>query len=337
MVCPIKFYDELTNAGVNYFTGVPDSLLKTFCAFVSDNVSHERHVIASNEGAAMGLAMGYHLATGEVPLVYMQNSGLGDFDKAGKFVTNKKYSAIQKELLKNAEYLENGTLKKLNLDKWDVDTANDFGDVITMQSNHIMVNPDATTKALWQDSPLGQVFNQFRTFSINASSKVAGHALANAAQGFKRGDYAEMIKYGNKMFWAANIGMLSVLLRDNIRSLGDGEGINTRVFDDGAAVAIGVGLSRSSMIFQMDTLIDTIGGTFGADPFFANSSSIGRSKNWLNLATTPMGQAGSNLATGSVNFLKGDIKKGGLKILKGTPLYRQVGLQQLFNFIQKED
>ncbi|MDC0111082.1 phosphonopyruvate decarboxylase [Emcibacteraceae bacterium] len=78
MVCPAKFYDELTNAGVNYFAGVPDSLLKTFCAFVSDNVPVERHVIAANEGAAMGLAMGYHLASDNMPLVYMQNSGLGN-------------------------------------------------------------------------------------------------------------------------------------------------------------------------------------------------------------------------------------------------------------------
>ncbi|MEE9455425.1 MAG: phosphonopyruvate decarboxylase [Paracoccaceae bacterium] len=78
MVCPEKVFDELTNADVKYFAGVPDSLLKPFCAFLSDNVPKERHTIAANEGAAMGLAMGYHLATGEVPLVYMQNSGLGN-------------------------------------------------------------------------------------------------------------------------------------------------------------------------------------------------------------------------------------------------------------------
>ncbi len=78
MLTPQQFFESLSSAGVNYFTGVPDSLLKTFCAYVTDNVPAQRHVIAANEGAAVGLAMGYHLATGEVPLVYLQNSGLGN-------------------------------------------------------------------------------------------------------------------------------------------------------------------------------------------------------------------------------------------------------------------
>ncbi len=78
MTSPKAFYEYLSSVGINYFSGVPDSLLKTFCAYISDNTPNKRHVIASNEGAAVGLAMGYHLATGEIPLVYMQNSGLGN-------------------------------------------------------------------------------------------------------------------------------------------------------------------------------------------------------------------------------------------------------------------
>jgi len=49
-----------------------------FCAFVTDEVSSTHHVIAANEGAAVALAAGYHLATGKPSLVYMQNSGLGN-------------------------------------------------------------------------------------------------------------------------------------------------------------------------------------------------------------------------------------------------------------------
>ena len=63
---------------VNFYTGVPDSLLKDISAFISDNVPKENHIIAANEGAAVGLAVGYHLATGKLPFVYMQNSGLGN-------------------------------------------------------------------------------------------------------------------------------------------------------------------------------------------------------------------------------------------------------------------
>ena len=72
-----EFVNGLKSAGVSLFTGVPDSLLKSFCAYVTDNCS-ENHVIAANEGGAVGLAAGYYLATGNPALVYMQNSGQGN-------------------------------------------------------------------------------------------------------------------------------------------------------------------------------------------------------------------------------------------------------------------
>ena len=72
-----KFVDELKSAGVEFFTGVPDSLLKSFCAYVTDTCG-ENHVIAANEGGAVGLAAGHYLATGKLALVYMQNSGQGN-------------------------------------------------------------------------------------------------------------------------------------------------------------------------------------------------------------------------------------------------------------------
>lgn len=78
MIRPEDFYLALQRAEVSFFTGVPDSLLKGFCAYVTDNVDPENHMIAANEGAAIGLACGYHLATSQIPMVYMQNSGLGN-------------------------------------------------------------------------------------------------------------------------------------------------------------------------------------------------------------------------------------------------------------------
>jgi phosphonopyruvate decarboxylase len=72
------FYNKLTEKGVGFFSGVPDSLLKDFCAYITDHTEKQNHIIAVNEGAAVGLACGYHLATGRIPLVYMQNSGIGN-------------------------------------------------------------------------------------------------------------------------------------------------------------------------------------------------------------------------------------------------------------------
>ena len=73
-----EFYNELLNNDINFFTGVPDSLLKSFCAYIKDNVSSEKNIISANEGNAIGLASGYYLATRKIGLVYMQNSGLGN-------------------------------------------------------------------------------------------------------------------------------------------------------------------------------------------------------------------------------------------------------------------
>jgi phosphonopyruvate decarboxylase len=72
-----RFVETLVRQGVDFFTGVPDSLLKNFCAYVTDNCGGN-HVIAANEGGAVGLAAGHYLATGNPALVYMQNSGQGN-------------------------------------------------------------------------------------------------------------------------------------------------------------------------------------------------------------------------------------------------------------------
>lgn len=73
-----EFYDILKKNEIEFFTGVPDSLLKYFCAYVQDNATKEKHIIAANEGNSIGLATGYHLATGKIGLVYLQNSGQGN-------------------------------------------------------------------------------------------------------------------------------------------------------------------------------------------------------------------------------------------------------------------
>ncbi|XP_052827647.1 phosphonopyruvate decarboxylase isoform X3 [Octopus bimaculoides] len=75
---PADFYKALHNIGIEYFCGVPDSLLKDFCAYIAETSPKDRHIITANEGSAVALATGYHLATGKSSLVYLQNSGLGN-------------------------------------------------------------------------------------------------------------------------------------------------------------------------------------------------------------------------------------------------------------------
>lgn len=75
---PKAVYDHMSSLGLTFFAGVPDSILSPFCAVVTEETDASHHVIASNEGAAIATAAGYHLATGSVPTVYLQNSGLGN-------------------------------------------------------------------------------------------------------------------------------------------------------------------------------------------------------------------------------------------------------------------
>ena len=78
MIPPKDFYNTLKEEEIDFFSGVPDSLLKDICAYITDNAEKSKHIIAANEGNAIALAAGYHLATNKVGLVYMQNSGEGN-------------------------------------------------------------------------------------------------------------------------------------------------------------------------------------------------------------------------------------------------------------------
>ena len=78
MISPKFFYDTLASNGIDFYAGVPDSLLKNLCAYITDHADAAHNIIAANEGGAMGLAAGHYLATGQIPVVYMQNSGQGN-------------------------------------------------------------------------------------------------------------------------------------------------------------------------------------------------------------------------------------------------------------------
>lgn len=71
---PKDFYNSIRAHNMEFFCGVPDSLLKDFCAYVSTMTPKQNHVITANEGHAIALASGYHMATGKAAVVYLQVS-----------------------------------------------------------------------------------------------------------------------------------------------------------------------------------------------------------------------------------------------------------------------
>ncbi len=82
--------------GADFYTGVPDSQLKALCDYLMNTfgIDPKRHVIAANEGNCMAIAAGYHLATGKIPVVYMQNSGEGNIINPVASLFNDKVYAI---------------------------------------------------------------------------------------------------------------------------------------------------------------------------------------------------------------------------------------------------
>ena len=94
MLSPKIFIESLAAKGIDFFAGVPDSILKNVCAFISDTLDDRHNIIAANEGAAVGLAAGHYLATGHIPCVYMQNSGEGNAINPLASLTDKEVYGI---------------------------------------------------------------------------------------------------------------------------------------------------------------------------------------------------------------------------------------------------
>ena len=82
--------------GSDFYAGVPDSQLKPLCDFLMNKygIDKKHHIIAANEGNCVAVAAGYHLATGKVPVVYMQNSGEGNIINPVASLLNDKVYAI---------------------------------------------------------------------------------------------------------------------------------------------------------------------------------------------------------------------------------------------------
>jgi phosphonopyruvate decarboxylase len=99
MIQPSFFIDKLRSYDIDFFAGVPDSLLKNICAYISDNIDSAHNIITANEGGAIALAAGYHLATNKIGCVYMQNSGQGNIINPLASLTDKEVYNIPALLL----------------------------------------------------------------------------------------------------------------------------------------------------------------------------------------------------------------------------------------------
>ena len=90
----MKVEDFVEVLGCDFYTGVPDSQIKALCNYLMNTygIDEKHHIIAANEGNCIAIAAGYHLATGNVPVIYMQNSGEGNvINPAASLLNDKVY------------------------------------------------------------------------------------------------------------------------------------------------------------------------------------------------------------------------------------------------------
>ena len=95
MICSKDLIKFLKNKKIDFFTGVPDSLLKNFI----ENIPSKKNFIMANEGLAVSLGIGYYLKTKRIPLIYLQNSGLGNTINPLISIANKNIYSIPMILL----------------------------------------------------------------------------------------------------------------------------------------------------------------------------------------------------------------------------------------------
>ena len=91
MINPKLFINTLKKNDINFYTGVPDSLMMGFCSTIE---KYKNHTISTSEGSAVGLGIGYYLAKKKIPLIYLQNSGLGNIVNPVLSLVNKKVYKI---------------------------------------------------------------------------------------------------------------------------------------------------------------------------------------------------------------------------------------------------
>ena len=92
----MKVEDFVNVLDCDFYTGVPDSQIKALCNYLMNvyGIDEKHHLIAANEGNCAAIAAGYHLATGKVPVVYMQNSGEGNIINPVASLLNDNVYAI---------------------------------------------------------------------------------------------------------------------------------------------------------------------------------------------------------------------------------------------------
>lgn len=169
-----NFYNKLKKSGIDFFAGVPDSLLKNICAYITANTTLEKNIITANEGAAVALATGYHLATNKIPLIYMQNSGIGNAVNPLMSLADKEVYSIPMILLigwrgepgvkDEPQHIKQGRISQTLLDSMEIPYQ-----ILDENSDYSRIIDEAVKTADHISAPVAILVRKgtFGSFSLN--------------------------------------------------------------------------------------------------------------------------------------------------------------------------
>ncbi len=177
MIDPRDFLTALKQAGIDFACGVPDSLLKEFLLTLQTSGQLEHHIVA-NEGAAIALAAGHQMASGKLPLVYMQNSGLGNAVSPLMSLAHKRVYAIPMLLLigHRGEAGKHDEPQHLAMGEVTIPLLADMGiDIFSLNQDSDIRNivQEAAAMACEQSSPVAIVVSSGTFLALASDAKLA--------------------------------------------------------------------------------------------------------------------------------------------------------------------
>ncbi len=260
-----EFINYICKSGVNSFYGVPDSLLKPFCNEVL-NLDASKHQITSNEGMAIALAIGNHLASKKISCVYMQNSGLGNaINPILSLASSEVYSipmllliGWRGELLSSTEQIKDepqhkhqGKLTCKQLELIDIPYK-----VISNETNNWKeVTDNLIRKSFTDNKPVALVCKK-NTFDINNTNNVIQDKAINLT--LTREDIVKSIINKNKNYTPifSTTGMVSRELYENRIAKGEKPIDFYTVGGMGCVSSIALGFLRASKNIEQVICID---------------------------------------------------------------------------------
>lgn len=281
MIEQSHLFNNLHEIGFDFFTGVPDSLLNDFCLHLVNNLPDNQHIMAANEGNAIGIAAGYHMATGKIPVVYMQNSGIGNATNPLLSLTHPCVYSIPMILVigwrgdpaikDHAQHKKQGELTTVLMDDMDIPY-----DILDSDETVVEKFAWAANKAKAINSPVALIAKKAILTQKEKKQEYADSKLMNREEAIS----AVLDVFGKDAIYLATTGRATRELHEQIAIHGFSEEIEfLNVGAMGHLSSIGLGLAVGSpdkkiVVFDGDAAAVMHMGSFATNGRYQPSNLI---------------------------------------------------------------